>query len=103
MSVLTDPPSTEMLSVETLSLGIDFAAQLEVGESLSSATASLQDKTTGSAYASGLSGSASISGTTVAQTVTALVPGHDYLLTLGATVSATKIIAARLTVRCPAP
>lgn len=94
----TEPGSFSMLDIEKFTPGIDFAARLSVGESLSSPTSELVDIRTNTAYAAGLSGSPSISGTQVLQTLHNLEAGHQYWLVLGATVSATKIIGARVRV-----
>jgi hypothetical protein len=94
----------EVGSAETLPLGIDFAAYLEGAETVNGSggpTATLVDLTDGSSTAGVLSGSPSVSGTKVLQTVTVLKPGHRYRLDVLIRPAAGKVWEASLEVDCP--
>ena len=78
---------------ETLSLVFDFASQLIVGETVSSATASCSVYSgTDATPSSVLSGSATVSGTQVTQKVTGGTAGVTYVISVAATTSASNII-----------
>jgi len=67
----------------TLPIGIDFGAYLadaEMVDGNGAPTATLTDLTDGSSTAGMLSGSPSVNGNTIQQTVIGLRPGHHYRL-----------------------
>lgn len=79
---------------ETLSLVFNFASQLSVGETISSATASCSVYSGMDASPSSvLSGSATVSGAQVTQLVTGGTAGVTYAITIAATTSASEIIS----------
>ena len=84
MSALSTHPDTfEIARSETLPLGIDMAALLLDGETITSPTATLTDLSTGlDASTAGFSGSASTAGGVVTQTLVGagLVAGRNYRL-----------------------
>ena len=100
----TVPGSISVLSGEMLPISIDFELLVAAGQTPSAPTASLYDITNGSpgTLAPGsLSGAASLVGTIVTQTVTALVAGHRYRLMLGLTAAAGVVWQAAVTLECP--
>lgn len=81
-------------ATETVSYVFDFASQLAVGETLSSATASCTVYSgTDAAPSTLLSGSATISGTKVTQKVAGGTAGVTYILTILATTSLSNILS----------
>jgi hypothetical protein len=72
-------------STETLPLAVDISARLGSGETPTSPASELRDITTGTMYPAGLSGSASVNGSNILQSVTALQKGHRYLLVVSFT------------------
>lgn len=100
----TVPGSITVLSGETLPLGIDFGLLIVAGQTPSAPTSSLFDITDGSpgtAFAAGLSGAPSVSGTIVTQSVHSLVANHTYRLVLGLTAVAGTVWQAGVTIVCP--
>lgn len=75
----TDPAVFEMSSTETLPLGVDVAALLEDGETISAPAATLTDLDTGESVP-GSVGASSVAGTVITQALTALVEDRDYRL-----------------------
>jgi hypothetical protein len=68
---------------ETIAWAVNVAAQLATGETPSgSPTATLTDLATGADHPTGLTGTPTISGTTLTQTVKSLVYQHRYRLVL---------------------
>lgn len=81
----TSPPSTEIGSHETFSLGVDFARYLQAGEAVNDGgapVAFLYDDTDGGTdvSATNLQGLPTVSGTVVIPVITALTPNHNYRL-----------------------
>lgn len=102
MSTLAFRPSrAEIASTETVPLAFDMADLLAAGESVASPSVSLTNLITGASYASGLSGSASVSGTRILQSVTALVAGQRYRLVVTMTPAAGKTLSAELIIEVP--
>jgi hypothetical protein len=76
----TSPPVVTLSSGAVRVLTCDVTNALKSGETPASPTCTLTDLTTGSTYAAGLSGSASIAGNVISQKITSLVAGHRYRL-----------------------
>jgi hypothetical protein len=89
------------LTTETRPWAIELAAEMDVGDSISSVTATLVDLIDGSSFPTGLSGSASAAGTVVTQSVTGLVANHNYRLVLTAAMGGAKTTATVLYLKCP--
>lgn len=90
-----------MASFETLPLTFNTAARLLVGEAPTDATATLVDKRSNASYSNGLSGSASINGNIITQTVTNLQAGHRYWLFVSFTAAVGKRWTGVLEIVCP--
>lgn len=89
------------LTTETRPWAIDFAPEMDVGDVVGATTATLTNLLTGANYPGGLSGSPSVVGTVVTQTVTALVAGVNYRLVLTANMGGAKTTATALLLNCP--
>lgn len=96
----------EMSSIEVLPLGIDVTQWLLTGETLASVTTSLTlynpDAPTklGASVPGSLSGSPSIVGNIVVQTVTSLTPNTQYRLRYRVTTSTSKVWGPELILLC---
>jgi hypothetical protein len=86
-------------SQETLPLAFDFTPNLGAA-TISTQSATLVDIRTGLPYSAGLSGGPTLSGNVVTQTLTALVPGTWYLLTIKVNTSTGQVQETTLTIRC---
>lgn len=96
----TNPAMFEMGSGETLPLAFDTTALLGSGESPTSPSCTLTDLATGTVYATGLSGTPSVTGNIITQTVTALIAGHEYRLAVAFTAASGKEWQMELRIRC---
>ena len=102
MSLLaTRPPRTEIASTETVTLECDMAALLASGETVLTPVVSLINVATGASYAGGLSGSPSVTGTRIRQSVTALVAGQRYRVIWTMTPVAGKIVSCETLLEVP--
>jgi hypothetical protein len=81
-SIVFEPLSIELSSIETRAIPVDIANLLAQGETATSPQSSLTDLITGVPYPGGLSGDPSLVGTRISQTITALQPGRRYRLNL---------------------
>jgi hypothetical protein len=88
VAILSVPPEVSMGAGETLPWGFDFGPNLNAGETITIATATLT--LAGVAFPAGLQGSPQVVGGIVTQIVTGLTAGKSYLLRVTATVSASK-------------
>lgn len=89
-----------MGSGETLPITLDAAPLLDPGEAPSSVTSSLVDLTDGSSYLAGLSGTPTVSGTKLIQTVTGLQPATAYRLVIQFTAAVGKVWQMALEIDC---
>lgn len=80
----TNPDIFEMASTESLPLGVDMAALLAEGETISSPSATLTDLDTGLSVPASVSAPA-VAGSVVTQTLTALEQDRDYRLAVSFT------------------
>lgn len=94
------PAKHQMASTETQLLGFDWSDEVAVGESITAASCTLTRLSDNKSYAAGLSGSASISATTVTQVVTALEAGEVYRLANTITIAANKVLTRHLIIEC---
>ncbi len=97
----TSPSTRQQASTETIPWACDLTALLGVGETPSVPSCQLIDLATGVNYAAGLSGSATIVGNSIRQTVAALVAGHVYLLIFTFTAAVGKIFSPAVRIECP--
>jgi hypothetical protein len=86
-------------SLETLPLAFDFTPNLGT-DTIASAGTTLTVVNTGATYPAGLSGTPSIVGKVVTQTVTALLPGTEYRLTIHVTTTASLGWEITLLIQC---
>jgi hypothetical protein len=101
----TSPAAVEQAASETIPWGIDFTHSLASGETVNgfaAPTAAIYDLSnrTTDVSATKLSGSVSVSGTTVLQAVTALVSGHRYRLDVTIRPTSNKVLTASLLIVC---
>jgi hypothetical protein len=96
----TNPAIFDCGSGETLPIAIDVSNYLAAGDSVTSPAATLVNMSTGVVYAAGLSGSPSIVGNIITQTVTALATETRYRLTVSFTANTGKIMSADLILNC---
>jgi hypothetical protein len=89
------------LSTETRPWQVEMAAAEDAGDAIGSVTTTLVDLLTGASFPTGLSGAPTFSGTTVSQTVTALVAGHYYRLVWSANMGGAKVSAVSVILQCP--
>lgn len=94
------PASWEMASTETLPLGFTTTPLLGAGETPSSPSVLLVDLYSGQPHAGGLSGSPSVSGNVITQTVTKLQAQHQYRLLVTFTAAAGKVWTMELILDC---
>jgi len=98
---VADPTRTQHAG-ESLLWAYDAAAQLAAAVTISSVTsASLTNVKTGASYPTGLSGSPSLSGTSLRQRVLGLVAGETYRLVWVFVDSAGNTQTAGLVLECP--
>lgn len=90
-------------SSETRPWAIDLTDELDSGDVVASATATLTDLLTGADFPAGLTGSVTASSTAphLIQSVTGLVAGRNYRLVLTADVGGSKRTATVLLLTCP--
>jgi hypothetical protein len=100
MTLRTDPYEIEQGSNSTLPWDIEFSAHLGGGESLSTPSATLEDLRDGT-FPSGKVQSATVVGTKVRVTLTALTRGATYRLVTKATITADKTPTTETLVRVP--
>lgn len=100
MSVLVIPNDYEMDSAETLPLAFDTAPYLSGVETPTNPRAELIDAGSGATYTAGLSGSPSVAGTIITQTVTALERGKKYELKIIFQAAVGKVMAGVLRIEC---
>ena len=101
----TYPGAITVLSGETLPIGIDFTPLIATGQTPTTPTAALYDVTavvgSGPGTPVTLTGSLTLVGNVVSQSVTGLVAGHTYRLVLGLTAAAGTIWQAGVILACP--
>jgi hypothetical protein len=88
-------------STETRPWSMDWTLAEDQGDVIGAVTSTLTDLLTGLPYPGGLLGAPTGSGVTVTQTVTALVPGHNYRLMWSANMGGSKISSEPLLLNCP--
>lgn len=97
----TIPDTYPMSSRETLPLRFDIGAALAPGETASAPTATLRRLDTGAAFPAGLSGTATVTGQYIVQTVTGLTAGLTYRLSVRFQAAAGKTWDLLLDIPCP--
>jgi hypothetical protein len=95
------PSYDELSSQETKVYTFDFTALIIAGDIVSLPTSKLTDLTTGILYPKALSGSVSIMGNLVSQTIFKLIPNHKYRFEMYVTLNTGKILGAALEIFCP--
>lgn len=100
-SISVSPASFQMASSETLPLAFDTTPLLVDEEAPTSPSCVLTDLSDGRAYSAGLTGSPTIAGNTITQTVTALKARHRYRLAVSFTAAAGKVWTMELEITVP--
>ncbi len=97
------PPRIEIATTETVPLDFDMADLLAAGETVQTPTTALYNLGTGISSSGGLSGSPSVVGTKIRQTVTGtgLTAKQTYRLIVSMTPTAGKTLSGELTIEVP--